>query len=237
MRNGAGTRAALIEEGLKVLLTNGYDGVGLAGILGAAGVLKGSFYHFFRSKEDFVGAVLDAYEQHSIALGRSILGAETRSPMERLRAYFDALECVHGAQRPLGGCLYGVLAQTAAGRTPALRARLAAVFAAWNAQFEGVLIEAQAAGEVDPTLDPKAAAAFLIEAYEGALIRMKVEDGSNAFEHFKTFALGSLSVTRPRLRDAGAPVRRSRRAPRPASVGSVQRCAEGDDGDVSIEAV
>ena len=201
MKKAPDTRALLIEEGLKVLLTNGYDGVGLAEILDAAGVLKGSFYHFFRSKEDFVGAVLDAYVQHDIALRRSTLGAGTRSPMERLRAYFDELQRVHGAEKNLGGCLCGVLSQTAAGRTPAFRARLAAVFATWDAQFEGLLIEAQAAGEIDPGLDPKAAAAFLIEAYEGALIRMKVEDGSNAFQRFRTFALGSLSVTRSDFTD------------------------------------
>ena len=196
MKKASDTRTLLIEEGLKVLLTRGCDGVGLAEILDAAGVFKGSFYHFFRSKEDFVGAVLDAYEQQSIALCRSILGAVTRSPIARLRAYFDELERVHGAEKPFGGCLCGVLAQTAANRTPARRARLAAVFATWDAEFEGVLMEAQAVGEVDPGLDPKAVAAFLIEAYQGALIRMKVEDGSKAFQHFRTFALGSLSVTR-----------------------------------------
>ena len=150
-------RTALIGEGLRALLANGYDGVGLAAILGAAGVPKGSFYHFFRSKEDFAGAVLDAYEQHYIELRQSILGDVTQSPLARLRSYF------------------------------------ATVFATWDAQFERVLIAAQAAGEMDPQLNPRAAAAFLIEAYEGALIRMKVDGGSAAFERFRTFALGPLS--------------------------------------------
>ena len=140
------TRTTLIGEGLRALLANGYDGIGLTAILGAAGVPKGSFYHFFRSKEDFAGAVLDAYEQHYIELRRSILGDVTQSPLARLRGYFDALERIHLSEEPLGGCLYGVLAQTAAARTPEFRARLAAVFATWDAQFERVLIEAQAAG-------------------------------------------------------------------------------------------
>jgi TetR/AcrR family transcriptional repressor of nem operon len=187
------TRETLIDAGLKALLTNGYDGVGLAEILGAAGVPKGSFYHFFRSKEDFANAVLDAYEQHYIALRRSILEDGDRSPLDRLRAYFDELERIHLAEKPLGGCLYGVLAQTSATRSSEFRARIAPVFAFWEAQFERVLIEAQVAGEVDPQLDPKAAAAFLIEAYEGALIRMKVEGGSAGFNRLRTFALGSIS--------------------------------------------
>ena len=193
MKKPNNTRAALIAEGLKAMLLNGYDGVGLAEILGAAGVPKGSFYHFFKSKDDFASAVLDAYEQHYIALRRSILGDTSRGPLERLRAYFDELERIHLAEIPLGGCLYGVLAQTAASRTPEFRARIAAVFATWDAQFEGVLVEAKAAGEVDPHLDVKEAAAFLIEAYEGALIRMKIDGGSAAFQRFRTFALEPLS--------------------------------------------
>ena len=67
------------------------------------------------------------------------------------------------------------------------------VFAAWGTQLQLLLNEAQAAGKVDPRLDPKDAAAFLIEAYEGALIRMKVDGGSAAFDRFKRFALGALS--------------------------------------------
>ena len=190
------TRTALIDQGLKGLLTAGYDGVGLSAILAAANVPKGSFYYFFKSKEDFACAVLDAYEQHYIALRQSILGDTNRSPLERLQAYFDELERIHLSEKPLGGCLYGVLAQTAAARSPRFRARIAAVFATWDAQFEHVLIQAQAAGEVDPQVDPKAVAAFLIEAYEGALVRMKVDGGSAAFQRFRTFALGPLSRRR-----------------------------------------
>jgi AcrR family transcriptional regulator len=38
-----------------------YDGVGIGPVLSAVNVPKGSFYHFFRSKEDFAIAVLEAY--------------------------------------------------------------------------------------------------------------------------------------------------------------------------------
>lgn len=86
-----------------------------------------------------------------------------------------------------------MLAQTVAARSPEFRSRLGAVFSRWDAQFESVLIEAQGAGELDPDLDPKEAAAFLIEAYEGALIRMKVDGGPAAFARFRRFALDALS--------------------------------------------
>ena len=191
------TRASLIDQGLKALITNGYDGAGLGAILKAADVPKGSFYYFFKSKEDFALAVLDAYERHYVELRESILGDLSQSPLQRLRDYFDELERIHLGETPLGGCLYGVLAQTVSVRSPDFRARLVAVFATWDAQLQRLLAEAQVAGEIDPQLDPKDVAAFLIEAYEGALIRMKVDGGSAAFDRFRRFALGSISRSQP----------------------------------------
>src|SRR5215469_1994707 len=45
------TRAALLEAGDRLLLTSGYAGTGLSEILASAGVPKGSFYHWFSSKQ------------------------------------------------------------------------------------------------------------------------------------------------------------------------------------------
>lgn len=50
-------------------------------------------------------------------------------------------------------------------------------------------------GDADPRLDSKDVAAFLIEAYEGALIRMKVDGGSAPFDRFRRFALDSLPAS------------------------------------------
>ena len=197
MKKPNDTRRSLIDQGLKALIVNGYDGVGLGAVLDAAEVPKGSFYHFFKSKEDFALAVLDAYERHYVELRESILGNRSQSPLQRLRDYFDELERIHLSEMPLGGCLYGVLAQTASVRSPRFKAKLVAVFATWDAQLQRLLTEAQSAGEIDAALDPKEVAAFLIEAYEGALIRMKVDGGSAAFDRFRRYALGSLATPIP----------------------------------------
>lgn len=193
MKANSNSRHALITEGLKSLIVNGYDGVGINAILEGAGVPKGSFYHFFKSKEDFVLAVLDAYERHYVELRNAILGDTKKSPMQRLHDYFDEVERIHLAETPLSGCLYGVLAQTLEARSPDFRGRLAKAFSQWEAQLECLLHEAQKLGEIDACHDPKEAAAFLIDAYEGALIRMKV-DGGSAFGRFRQFALAPLST-------------------------------------------
>src|SRR5262245_4331389 len=190
------TRDRLIAEGLKSMILSGFDGVGLNAILHSAGVPKVSFYYFFKSKEEFAGAVLDAYERQYFKERHKILMDISCTPLQRLRNFFDAVERLHLAEAPLGGCLFGVLSQTAAARSPEFRARLARVFSRWEAQLRGLLEEAQAIGEVDPSLDAKNAAAFIIDCYEGTLVRMKINGDRNAFRRFRRFALDPLAINK-----------------------------------------
>lgn len=190
------TRDRLIAEGLKSLILKGFDGIGLNAILHAAGVPKGSFYYFFKSKEEFAGAVLDAYERHYVNMRDEIFKDASFSPLQRLRNYFDAVEHLHLAEAPLAGCLFGVLSQTAAARSPEFKARLARVFTTWEVQIRELLEEAQALGEVDPSLDAKDGAAFLIDCYEGTLIRMKVDGDRNSFRRFRRLALDPLGINK-----------------------------------------
>jgi len=186
------TRKELIRVGLNAFLARGYDGVGIGPILAEAGVPKGSFYHFFPSKEAFGCAVLEAYGEHYRQNLAVLLKDTTRNPRQRLETYFATLEQELRGEQPLGGCLYGVVAQTLATRSPALRTTLQQCFALWEFHLRGVLREAEAAGDLAPGIAADAAAAFLIEAYEGALVRMKAEDSFAPLERFKEFGLRRL---------------------------------------------
>jgi TetR/AcrR family transcriptional regulator, transcriptional repressor for nem operon len=193
------TRELLVEEGLKSFLAYGYDGVGIGPVLSAVAVPKGSFYHFFRSKEDFAVAVLEAYAARYASL-REALTDDTVPPLDRLRSHFDVLEELLAADYPAGGCLYGVLSQTIATLGPVLRKRLQESFRTWQASILHVLQQAQDSGDLDPDIDAEDAAAFLIDAYEGALVRMKSEGVAAPFRRFRTFALGPLLDQAPRAR-------------------------------------
>lgn len=182
----------LIDAGLKALLVNGYDGVGIGPILADAKVPKGSFYYFFPSKEAFACAVLEAYSEQYRDNLAPLLDDPVRSPRQRLYIYFDALEEELRREHPLGGCLYGIIAQTLAPRGDELRTKVKDCFSVWESRLRKVLVEAEAAGELAPGVAASDAAAFLIEAYEGALIRMKAEDSFRPYDRFKTYALKRL---------------------------------------------
>jgi len=192
------TRDLLIQEGLRSFLAYGYDGVGIGPVLSAVNVPKGSFYHFFRSKEDFAIAVLEAYVARYASFRESLENDKTRPPLNRLRSHFDALEKELVADFPAGGCLYGVLSQTITTLGPVLRKRLQESFRIWQESILRVLLQAQNVGDLDPAINAEEAAAFLIDAYEGALVRMKSEGVAPTFRRFRRFALEPLLAQTPR---------------------------------------
>ncbi|MCX8280039.1 TetR family transcriptional regulator C-terminal domain-containing protein [Phyllobacterium sp. 0TCS1.6C] len=186
------TRAVLIDEGLKALLSHGYEGAGIGPILKSAGVPKGSFYHFFESKEDFASAVLTTYCERNRVVRAQLFGDRSKSPLDRLRAYFEYYENIYGAGDPTCGCLLGNLSQSIAAHSEVLRKELNRSFTAWQEDFKSVLREARDVGELPDHLEPDEAAAFLIDAYEGALIRMKAEGSIKPLQRFRAMALEGL---------------------------------------------
>jgi len=177
---------------MRQMLAHGYEGVGIGPILATVNVPKGSFYHFFKSKDEYVVAILDAYEEKYRPMREALFSDASRSPLSRLNGYFEALEQELLALHPSGGCLYGVLAQTITARNADIRAHLAASFERWQAHIQSLLAEAQATSEIDDDVDVAEIAAALLDAYEGALIRMKASDDVSAFRRFRTVILPRL---------------------------------------------
>src|SRR5688500_7187906 len=84
------TRRRLLDAGFELIAAKGFNGCGLTEILQRAGVPKGSFYHYFASKEDFGVALIEQSRDEHLAWARPIVGDRRRSPLERLRALFEA---------------------------------------------------------------------------------------------------------------------------------------------------
>ena len=82
------TRAHILDVGYQLIAQKGFVGVGLAEILQQAGVPKGSFYHYFPSKELFGQALIEHYFADYVTR-LSALFADVKKPArERLMAYW-----------------------------------------------------------------------------------------------------------------------------------------------------
>ncbi|MCP5366244.1 MAG: TetR/AcrR family transcriptional regulator [Hyphomicrobiales bacterium] len=186
-----GTRARLVRRGIEVLTEKGFASTGIDEILRREGVPKGSFYHYFASKDDFGAAVIDGYADYFAAkLDRWLLEAD-RAPLDRLRDFVaDARAGMarHGFRR---GCLIGNLGQEMGATHDDFRRRLAAVFADWQARVAACLEAAKAAGELAPEADCDRLAAFFWIGWEGAILRAKLVRSARPVDLFAdTFFAG-----------------------------------------------
>jgi len=178
------TRNLIIQTGADLIGTKGFGATGINGILTVAGVPKGSFYHYFSSKNDFGLAIIDTFAEEYDEKLDQILNDSSRSCVDRLRAYFDtgfdnmtSCDCTRG-------CLIGNLGQELAGQNEMFRVRLDKVFCTWEKRFEHCIAEAQTAGDIDANIDPSDAASILLSGWEGAILRSKVVKSTDPMERF-----------------------------------------------------
>jgi len=195
-RPGVTTRERLLTLGSELINTQGYNNTGINAIVQAAGVPKGSFYHYFASKQDFGLAVIDRADAHYRAKLDAVLGNPKLRPLDRLRGYLE-----NGMREMIdadfcSGCLIGNLGQELAGRDPAFRQRLEQVFSGWATRFAACLDEARARGDLTAAANSHDLAEFLLSGWEGALLRAKVTHNTAPLQAFITLFFSQV------LRDA-----------------------------------
>jgi TetR/AcrR family transcriptional repressor of nem operon len=186
------TRARLLEKGADLVSRRGFNASGVQDITAAAGVPKGSFYNYFASKEAFGVEILSAYWESIVALYGPILEETETSPVSRIARYFTELADFHARQSYAVGCLIGNMALEVTPSSEEVRAKLAKVYREWSVALVRCLRDAQARGELSRGKDPKQLAAALIDGFEGAVMRAKVERDRRPFEDFQRGVLPSL---------------------------------------------
>ncbi|BBD08699.1 TetR/AcrR family transcriptional regulator [Desulfovibrio ferrophilus] len=169
-----GTRERIIEAGARIIHKNGFNNTGLKEILDAADIPKGSFYFYFKNKEDFGLQVVDHYVAHFGQMAMEILAGTDGSPLMRFRVLHEKFRDFYQAQECSLGCPVGNLAQEMGDLSPAFRKRLSNAIDGMASMYCSVLAEAQQAGALDPALDVREVSYFLVSGWHGALVRMKV---------------------------------------------------------------
>jgi TetR/AcrR family transcriptional repressor of nem operon len=163
----------ILDAGLSLMLSKGYAATTVDEICEAAGVSKGSFYHFFSTKEELGLGVLDQFTAKNDRLATEGAYQETADPMDRALALVDHL-IASASEMWGGGCLLGSFALDLAETNPTIRRAV-------SAKFEGVADGlatgmAPLAEQAPGGLSPEELAEQFIVVVEGALVLAKAHD-------------------------------------------------------------
>ena len=171
---------------------DGYAATGIQGIVERAHVPKGSFYNHFASKETFAAEVIDAYSNWGQDKLREILGNTDAPPLARLEAYFDKRIEAHRATGFTQGCVLGNFSAEVADHSALVRERLVAQFNAWGGFFEDCIAQAQEQGFLSDQFPAALLSRFVLNSWEGALLRMRAEKSDVPLVEFKEIVFGKL---------------------------------------------
>jgi len=178
-------RQHILDAGIGVLSSKGYNGTGVKEIVDAAGVPKGSFYNHFVSKEAFVVEALEKVADESVEAIELILQDTSRSPKQRLLDFFDSNHQNHKGQEFSGGCLFGNLCLEMADENEAIRNTTSDIMCRVIKLIANCLKEAQSSGELSNTSDPVELAEFIHYAWEGSVMRSKGQRDCGPYDIFR----------------------------------------------------
>lgn len=176
---------ALLEKGMALLWSKGYNATSVNDIVKEAGIPKGSFYFYFESKEDFVVKAIDKYFNMQFTPAKEILLNKSISPKQRLLDFHEyRYHVLKNEMDCKMGCMACNLGSEMAEHNEKIRTTILAKEQYVLGLITEVIQEAQDYGELDSTIKAGDIAAFIEDAGKGAMTTMKEMKDSYPIDNF-----------------------------------------------------
>jgi len=179
------TRQSIIRHGAFLVHSKGYNNTGLSDILKAAGVPKGSFYFYFKSKDDFGLALVDYYWEFIQRMAETYCSDSSIPPLERLAGFMDAYHGLFETMGLRGGCPIGNLMQEMSDLSEDFRDKVGDVYLRMKGFIAQLLEDACERGDISAFIEPESTAQFILNSWEGAIMHMKLSKSKEPLELFK----------------------------------------------------
>jgi len=171
-------RENLLKQGVTLLMQQGYHGTGLKEILDAVQIPKGSFYNYFGSKENFAAEAIQHYINPFIDQLSGHLQNPDHDALSALLCYFNELIAELEKADYKGGCLLGNLMGEIGDTSELCKTSLQTAVHRYRDLLQTGLIKAQQEGTVRTDKSAEEMADLLVNMWQGALLRMKIEQSS-----------------------------------------------------------
>ena len=175
-------RGNILATGQRIMAGKGFSAVGLNEILATAGVPKGSFYHYFGSKDAFGEAMLEAYFEDYLADMDATLGQSGLTMAQRLMNYWQAWQNSQSFYDCQGKCLAVKLGAEVADLSEAMRLSLKRGTGGIVGRLAGAIEAGVAEGSLSIDGDVADTANSLYQLWLGASVMVKIVRETTPFE-------------------------------------------------------
>ena len=188
-------REKLLDQGVQMLMDQGYHGTGIKEILDMVQIPKGSFYNYFGSKEEFAAEAITHYIEPFIVRLTAHLQDPQIDGLTALKNYYAELISEIEQAGYKGGCLLGNLMGEMGDTSEICRRALLTAVERYNELQKTALERAQKQGSVRKDRSAKNMADLLANSWQGALLRMKIEKSAQPLRECCQTLLGDYFKT------------------------------------------
>ncbi|MFI8171642.1 TetR/AcrR family transcriptional regulator [Streptomyces sp. NPDC086081] len=167
-------RRSILDAARQIMAHKGYSAVGLNEVLAQAGVPKGSFYHYFASKDAFGEALLQTYFEQYLADMDRTLAQPGQSGAERLMAYWQSWREAQSVDDCQGQCLVVKLAAEVSDLSEPMRLALMQGTDAIIDRLERTIASGLTDGSIAIEGAPRDMARGLYDMWLGASVMTKI---------------------------------------------------------------
>lgn len=176
-RNPAETQRRLIDATLRLMKRQGFAATTVDQICAEAELTKGSFFHYFDTKEAIARAAMGHFAQTGMELYAAASADPERDPLEQLHRLLDIMSGLPGRapeDDPVV-CMVGMMSQEMAGANPAMRAACAEHLNAWTEMAARLLAAAKKKHRPKTNFDPTSVAWMLNSLWQGSMLISKTQ--------------------------------------------------------------
>jgi TetR/AcrR family transcriptional repressor of nem operon len=179
------TREKLLQAALQLVWEEGVGSASVDDICQKAGVRKGSFYHFFKSKGELIIAALENhFEGARVEFDR--LFSPSVAPVERLRGFFEFMARRQEMKRQqvgrVLGCPYMSVGVSCSSEEQIIREHVEKIFAVYRKYFETALRDGKADGSI-PIKDIPVVVETVFQFIEGAMAAARIQNSMKPIEN------------------------------------------------------
>ncbi|WP_371667029.1 TetR/AcrR family transcriptional regulator [Streptomyces sp. NBC_00289] len=171
----ADTRGDILDAAQRIMAHKGYSAVGINEVLAEVGVPKGSFYHYFVSKDAFGEALLRRYFDEYVADMDRVFARSGQSAAERLTAYWGQWRETQSLDDCQGKCLAVKLGAEVSDLSEPMRLALKAGTDAIVERLERTIADGLIDGSIAIDSDPRSTAQALYGMWLGASVMAKIQ--------------------------------------------------------------